>query len=235
MAPPVKNDRMGSLLVIEDDRVLGETLCAELRGAGWSVTWARDAHRARQHLAGEWDAVLLDLGLPDASGLDVLRELRQTGSQVPVVVLTARVRGQDKVKALDMGADDYVTKPFWTEEVLARLRAVLRRAGGNAPPRARLIRLGGCVLNLDAQRLSRGDKTISLTPTEYAILEYLADRLDRPIRFGQLSDAVIEVEDAHESALRAHISRLRRKMGPDGKHLKTVWGIGYQLKPGESP
>ena len=225
---------MGSLLVIEDDRIVGETLCAELREAGWSVTWARDARRARQHLAEPWSAILLDLGLPDASGLDVLHELREGGSSVPVVVLTARVRGQDKVKALDMGADDYVTKPFWTEEVLARLRAVLRRVGGHAPPQARMIRVGGCMLNLDAQRLSRGDETIALTPTEYAILEYLAERLDRPVRGGQISDAVLEVEDAHESALRAHVSRLRRKLGPDAAHLLTVWGIGYQLKPGDS-
>jgi DNA-binding response OmpR family regulator len=112
---------------------------------------------------------------------------------------------------------------------------VLRRAGGNAPPTARRIRLGGCVLNLDARRLSRGDQPIPLTPTEYAVLEYLADRLDRPVRFAQLSDAVLEVVDAHDSALRAHVSRLRRKLGPDAPHLKTVWGIGYQLVPGESP
>ena len=108
------------------------------------------------------------------------------------------------------------------------------RVGGKAPPRARTIRLGGCTLNLDAQRLSRNDETIALTPTEYTILEYLAERLDRPVRGGQLSDAVLEVEDAHESALRAHISRLRRKLGPDAGHLMTVWGIGYQLKPGDS-
>ena len=171
---------MGSLLVIEDDRMVGETLCAELRGAGWSVTWARDARRARQHLTEPWNAILLDLGLPDASGLEVLRELREGGSIIPVVVLTARVRGEDTVKALDMGADDYVTKPFWTEEVLARLRAVLRRVGSHAPPPARTIRLGECTLNLDAQRLSRKDETIALTPTEYGILAYLAERLDRP-------------------------------------------------------
>jgi two-component system KDP operon response regulator KdpE len=226
---------MGRLLVIEDDRRLGETLCGELRGAGWAVEWARDAYRARRHLGGDWDAILLDLGLPDASGLDLLRELREGGSQVPVVVLTARVRGQDKVNALDLGADDYVTKPFWTEEVLARLRAVLRRVGGSAPPRARTIRLGGCVLNLDAKRLSRSDQTISLTPTEYAVLAYLADRLDRPVRFAQLSEAVLGMDDAHESTLRAHISRVRRKLGDDAGHLMTVWGIGYQLKPGDSP
>ncbi len=225
---------MGRLLVIEDDRRLGEALCAELRGAGWTLSWARDAYRGRQHLEHDWDAILLDLGLPDGSGLDLLRELRGTGSRVPVVVLTARVRGADKVKALDLGADDYVTKPFWAEEVLARLRAVLRRSGGQAPPVSRTLRLGSCVLNLDARRLSRGDEAIALTPTEYAILEYLAERLDRPVRRAQLSDAVLEVEDAHESALQAHVSRLRRKLGPDAERLQTVWGIGYRLSPGEA-
>jgi DNA-binding response OmpR family regulator len=224
---------MGRLLVIEDDRLLGETLCAELRGAGWVVDWARDAHGGRRRAEEGWDAILLDLGLPDGSGLQVLKELREAGSCVPVVVLTARVRGADKVKALDLGADDYVTKPFWTEEVLARLRAVLRRSGGDAPPSARTLRLGGCLLNLDARRLTRGDEVIALTPTEYAILEYLAQRLDRPIRRGQISDAVLEVEDAHESALQAHVSRLRRKLGPDADRLQTVWGIGYRLSPGE--
>ena len=224
---------MGRLLVVEDDRMVGETLCAELRGAGWTVTWARDVHQGRARIVDPWDAILLDLGLPDGSGLDLLRELRHAGSRVPVLVLTARVRGPDKVKALDMGADDYVTKPFWTEEVLARLRAVVRRSEGDAPPAARTLRLGSCVLNLDARRLTRGGEAIALTPTEYAILEYLAERLDRPVRRGQISDAVLEVEDAHESAIQAHVSRLRRKLGPDGGRLQTVWGIGYRLSPGE--
>ncbi|MCB9634766.1 MAG: response regulator transcription factor [Sandaracinus sp.] len=224
---------MARLLVIEDDQRLGEALCSELRGAGWTVSWARDAHTARQRVTKGWDAILLDLGLPDGSGLDVLKELRGGGSRVPVLVLTARVRGPDKVKALDLGADDYVTKPFWTDEVLARLRAVVRRSEGQAPPTARTLRVGGCVLNLDAQRLTRGDRVIALTPTEWAILAYLAERLDRPVRRGQLSDAVLQVEDAHESALQAHVSRLRRKLGPDAEHLQTVWGIGYRLTPGE--
>ena len=226
---------MGRLLVIEDDRLLGEALCAELRGAGWTVSWAQDASRARQQLQERWDAILLDLGLPDGSGLDLLRGLREAGSRAPVLVLTARVRGADKIKALDLGADDYVTKPFWTDEVLARLRAVLRRSGGQAPPVARTVRLGGCVLHLDARRLTRGDEPIALTPTEFAILGYLAERLDRPVRREQISDAVLEVEDAHESALQAHVSRLRRKLGPDADRLQTVWGIGYRLSPGEAP
>lgn len=225
---------MRRVLVIEDDKLLGEALCAELRGAGWTLSWARDVWRGRQLLQEDWDAILLDLGLPDGSGLDLLREQREAGSTVPVVVLTARVCGPDKVKALDLGADDYVTKPFWTEELLARLRAVLRRSGGQAPPASRTLRLGGCVLNLDARRLTRRDAVIALTPTEYAILEYLAERLDRPVYRSQISDAVLEVEEAHESALQAHVSRLRRKLGPDADRLQTVWGIGYRLSPGES-
>lgn len=225
---------MGRLLLIEDDGLFGSALCAELGGAGWTVEWVRDAYRGRQHLEDEWDAILLDLGLPDGSGFDVLKELRATGSGVPVIVLTARVRSTDKVRALDLGADDYVTKPFRIEELLARLRAVLRRSGGQAPPAARTLRLGGCVLNLDAHRLTRGDEIIALTPTEYAILEYLAERLDRPVRRAQISDAVLEIEGAHESALQAHVSRLRRKLGPDADRLQTVWGIGYRLRPGEA-
>ena len=224
---------MGRLLLVEDDARLGEALSAELRGAGWAVVWARDAHGGRARLTEDFDAVLLDLGLPDRSGLDLLAELRGEGSRVPVLVLTARVRGQDKVKALDLGADDYITKPFWTDELLARLRAVLRRAGGQAPPAARTLRLGGCVLNLDAQRLTRADQVVALTPTEYAVLAYLAERLDRPVRRGQISDAVLEVRDAHDTALQAHVSRLRRKLGPDADRLQTVWGIGYRLCPGE--
>lgn len=223
--------RMGRLLVVEDDPRLGEALCGELRGAGWTVAWVRDAHGGRRRADEEWDAILLDLGLPDGSGFDVLAEIRAAGLRTPVIVLTARVRGPDKVKALDLGADDYVTKPFWTDEVLARLRAVLRRAGGDAPPLARTVRIGSCVFNLDAQRLTRGDEEIALTPTECAILAYLAERLDRPVRRGQISDAVLEAEDAHDSALQAHVSRLRRKLGSDAEHLQTVWGIGYRLSP----
>lgn len=149
-----------------------------------------------------------------------------------MVVLTARVRGPDKVKALDLGADDYVTKPFWTEEVLARLRAVVRRSEGQAPVAARMVRIGESVLNLDARRLTRGDQVVALTPTEYAILEYLAERVDRPVRRGQISDAVLGIEDAHDTAMQAHVSRLRRKLGADAEHLQTVWGIGYRLTPG---
>lgn len=210
-------------------------MCSELRGAGWTVTWARSAYDGRRRAPSDWDAILLDLGLPDGSGLDLLQELREAGSRVPVVVLTARVRGPDKVKALDLGADDYVTKPFWTDEVLARLRAVVRRSEGRAPAAARTVRIGGCVLNLDARRLTRGDQVVALTPTEYAILEYLAERIDRPVRRAQIGDAVLEVEDAHDSALQAHVSRLRRKLGPDAEHLQTVWGIGYRLSPGGVP
>lgn len=227
---------MGRLLLVEDDKLLGETLCGELRGAGWTVEWAQDIYYGRRYANNEeFDAILLDLRLADGSGLDLLEELRDTGSKVPVVVLTARVSGEDKVNALDLGADDYVTKPFWTDELLARLRAVLRRAEGQAPPAARKIRLGSCVLNLDAQRLTRGDEVIELTPTEFDILAYLAQRLDRPVRRAQLSDAVLLVEDAHESALQAHISRIRKKLGLDASRLQTVWGIGYRLSPGELP
>ncbi len=226
---------MGRLLVIEDDRRLGEALCAELRGAGWSVEWSRTGssgqHRA---LSDTWDAILLDLGLPDRGGMDVLDALRNSGSTVPVLVLTARVRGEDKVKALDMGADDYVTKPFYTDELLARLRAVLRRSGGQVPPRARSVRLGSCVLNLDAHRLTRGDQVIALTPTEFAVLRYLAERPDRAVRREQITSEVLGMEEAHETALQAHVSRLRRKLGPDAERLQTVWGIGYRLSPGEA-
>lgn len=225
---------MGRLLVIEDDARLGEALCAELRGAGWTVEWARDATRGQARgLEQPWDAVLLDLGLPDRSGLEVLSALRAAHSELPVLVITARVRGVDKVEALDLGADDYVTKPFWTDELLARLRAVLRRSGGVAPARARTVRIGACTLNLDAHRLTRGDEVLALTPTEFEILAYLAERLDRAVRREQLSDTVLDV-GAHESALQAHISRLRRKLGPDAKQLQTVWGIGYRLSPGDA-
>lgn len=223
---------MGRRLVIEDDARLGEALCAQLRGAGWTVEWARDATRGEAlGLEQGWDAVLLDLGLPERTGLEVLETLRAAKAGLPILVVTARVRSADKVKALDLGADDYLTKPFWTDELLARLRAVLRRSGGVAPAKARIVRLGSCTLNLDARRLMRGDETLALTPTEFELLAYLAERLDKAVRREQLSDAVLDASVAHESALQAHISRLRRKLGPDAKQLQTVWGIGYRLSP----
>jgi len=221
---------MPTLLLVEDDPRLGRALRSELAAAGYTVTLVTDgATGLRRGLSEPFDAVLLDLMLPGRSGFEVLRGLRDGTIAAPILVLTARTEGPDKVKALDLGADDYVTKPFWTEELLARLRALLRRAGTEAPAPRASLQVGRIRVDLDARRVFVDDEPVSTTPTEFDLLAHLAERLGRAVRREQLAEAVLRDEAASETALQTQVSRLRRKLGGAGKALETVWGIGYRL------
>jgi two-component system response regulator MtrA len=216
------------IVLVEDDERLGEQLVPALEEAGYDARWARDVREGLRAIRDERPAlVLLDLNLPDRSGFELLEELRERDS-VPVIVLTARLLGEDKVRALDLGADDYVTKPFWNDELLARIRAILRRRDRVVQP-DRVVVFGTVRVDLEARQVRVAGSPASLTPTEYELLRYFVQREGQALRRERLIDMVLLDDEASETTLRAHISRLRSKLGEDGNRIRTVWGIGYRF------
>ena len=223
------SEAMHDVLLIEDDLTIGRLLRGELHRAGYRCRWATTAALALLEMDRRRpDVALLDLQLPDRSGFDLLPELRQRSS-MPVVVVTARLLGEDKVRALDLGADDYVTKPFWADELLARLRAVLRRTrGGLATPDVQAF--GRLRIDIPGRQVWVDGTLCRFTPTEFNLLRHLAKHPDQALRREALIDAVLPNEGSATEALQVHISRLRRKLGAEGRRVKTVWGIGYRLE-----
>jgi DNA-binding response OmpR family regulator len=223
------------ILLVEDDAELGEELSRRLIREGYEVTWIRDGDEAMRAAPADFDLVLLDLGLPNAYGLDVLKRYRAS-SEVPVMILTARDHTSDKVRGLSLGADDYVTKPFWPEELLARVRARLRRPvlgrGGAGEARgveeAAKLRSGAIEIDVQGRRASVGGEDVELTRAELAILELLARRVGRAVTRAEIAEEALD--GGGERALDVHVSRLRRKLGVEGARIATVWGIGYRLE-----
>ncbi len=219
---------MPHILLVEDDPILGPLTARCLLDGGFPCTWAQDATSAMgEFLKNPPDLLLLDLMLPDRSGLSLLTEVRRTSS-VPVILLTARTLSQDKVLGLDLGADDYLTKPFSTEELLARIRALLRRAQPPEPASSRLS-FGSVTVDEEARTVTVGDRPCHVTPTEFEILRHLLVRAGRAVRREQLAEAVLLVDDPSGQVLQTHVSRLRTKLGGEGARIITVWGIGYRL------
>lgn len=215
------------LLLVEDDEAIAEKLQHELEREGYACTWASTVAEGLTRLgSGRPELVLLDLNLPDGSGFDFLRKVRE-GSHIPIIVLTARLLGDDKVRALDLGADDYVTKPFWTNEVVARIRAVSRRHHLVPRPGMRL-RFDDVVVDLSSMSASVSSNPAQLTPTEFDLLAYLLQHPDEALTQSRLADRVLE--DAPPDAVRVHVSRLRKKLGEAGARIETVWGIGYRFR-----
>jgi two-component system response regulator MtrA len=216
------------ILLVEDDLRLGEQLQPELERAGHQVTWKRDAKTGlNTFFELEPDVVLLDLMLPDGSGYNLLKAIRKE-STTPVIVISARSLGEDKVRALDLGADDYVTKPFWTNELTARIRAVVRRLGGVREP-AKESEFGDVSIDKVARLVYVSGVDVSLTPTEFELLTFFVDRPQQALRRERIIDAVFKNPDSATEALQTHISRLRKKLGIDGARIETVWGIGYRF------
>jgi two-component system response regulator PhoP len=218
------------ILLIEDDLRLVESLGERLRSAGFALDVSTDG--AEGLYVGEEfpiDLAIIDLGLPKMSGLDVIRGLRERGRAFPILILTARSDWQDKVAGLEAGADDYLTKPFQPEELLARVNALLRRAGGHAQPR---IRLGPVTVDLAAQRVWRGDEEIELTSFEYKVLNYLVMHPGEVVTKTDLSEHIYEEDaDRDSNVIEVFIGRLRRKLDPDGSlnPIETLRGRGYRL------
>ena len=222
------------VLVVDDEPALARALQINLQAHGWTVTTVPDGRSALDAVATTHpDVVLLDLGLPDMDGMEVIEGIRGWTS-VPIVVLSARQHGEDKVDALDMGADDYVTKPFAMQELMARLRAAVRRS--HEPARdVEPVVVGDLVIDFGRKAVSRGGVEVRLTPTEWSFLELLARNLGKLVSREQILREVWGPAYLHESHyLRVYAAQLRRKLEADPahpRHLITSPGLGYLLEP----
>lgn len=221
-----------SLLVVDDEPNILDLLAASLRFAGFEVVTAANGHEALR-AAGEhhFDLVVLDVMMPDMDGFTVLRRLRGAGSHLPVVFLTARDDTEDKVKGLTAGGDDYITKPFSLEEVVTRIRAVLRRTKGSDDDG--VLRYADLELDEDAYEVRRAGTHIDLSPTEFKLLRYLMVNAERVVSKAQILDHVWEYDFMGEANIvESYISYLRRKIDLDGLPplIQTRRGIGYMLR-----
>jgi len=221
------------VLLVEDDHRLATLTKEYLEGHGVAVVHVADGKRGQDEaLGGRYDAVLLDLMLPGKDGLEVCREIRAR-SDVPIVVLTARGEEADRVMGLELGADDYLAKPFSPRELLARIRAIVRRAKGRAGPAKDLVRVGTLVVDPAARSVRRAGREVALTGYEFTLLEALARRAGRVLSREQLMElARGSAEEAFDRSIDVHVSRLRQKLGDDPKRprlIKTVRGVGYVL------
>lgn len=216
------------VLVVEDDRALGAQIASHLRRAGLDPIWWTEGRRLAPGELPDVDLVVLDIMLPGAYGMDMLRDLRAS-SEVPVLVLSARTDTSDKVRALALGADDYMTKPFWPEELVARVRARLRRP---TMSRASVVEVGPLRIDLDRREVHVSGARVDLTRVELGILAALAEQPGKAATRSFLAERVLDGErEGAERTLDVHVSRLRKKLGP-GTFVETVWGIGYRLALG---
>ncbi len=223
---------MKTILVVDDEPKIATLARDYLEHAGFAVLTATDGPAALTTIRQRRpDLVVLDLGLPGLDGLDVTRELRRTSS-IPIVMLTARDDELDKLLGLELGADDYLTKPFSPRELVARVRAVLRRAE-RPPDLAETIHAGDVVLDLPRMRAEVGGTAVDLTPTEFQLLATLTARPGRIFTRAQLLDALHGVAfETYERAIDSHIKNLRRKLEPDPRrprYILTVYGVGYRF------
>jgi DNA-binding response OmpR family regulator len=215
------------VLLVEDDLSLGQQVVDRLRAAGFEPTWVRDGQEALAVSPEPFSLLVLDLMLPGAHGFDVLKKLRGA-SDVPVLVLSARNETRDKVRALELGADDYVTKPFWPDELVARIEARLRRP---ALQRALVVEAEELTIDAEARRVWVAGEEVALTRVEFDLLAVLARRLGAAVPRGWLVEHVLDpAREGGERTLDVHVSRLRRKLGSAGRLLTTVWGVGYRLE-----
>ncbi|MCU1719015.1 response regulator [Pseudomonas sp. 5P_3.1_Bac2] len=214
------------VLLVEDDLLLGDGIQLGLRQEGDLVEWLTDGLLAKQALAtDEFDLVILDIGLPRYSGLEVLHDLRKSGSKVPVLLLTARDEVADRVKGLDYGADDYLTKPFDFEELLARVRALARRALGRAAPQ--LVH-GNLCLDPSTHTVTVDDDLINLAPREYALLRLLLENKGKVLTRAQLENKLYGWSgDVESNAIEVHVHHVRRKTS--NTLIRTIRGMGYTI------
>jgi len=214
------------ILVVEDDRLLGDGIQKGLAQAGFAVDWVQDGSQGEAALKGEdFAAVVLDLGLPKLSGLELLQRLRAQGNRVPVLILTARDAIEDRVKGLDSGADDYVVKPFDLDELAARLRALTRRHSGEA---SAALHLNGLELDSAQHKVRFNGHPVELTAREFSLLQELMLNAGRVLSREQLEQRLYAWGDEIESnAIEVHVHHLRRKLAPE--LVRTIRGVGYMM------
>lgn len=214
------------ILLVEDDRMIGEAIMVALRDAAYAVDWVRDGETALRAIGNqEHQAVLLDLGLPKLDGRALLRKLRATGNTLPVIIITARDALADRVDGLDLGADDYLVKPFEMDELLARLRAIIRRQGGQATP---VLSNGLLQLNLSTREVQYGDAQVLLTAREFALLQALLLRPGAILSRAQLEERLYGWNEAVESnTIDFLIHGIRKKLGAEV--IKNVRGAGWMV------
>ncbi len=220
------------ILIVDDERKIVQGLTAYFEQAGFETLSAYDGRSALELARREQpDLMVLDLMLPELDGLEVCRELRRT-SNIPIVMLTARVEETDTLIGLELGADDYITKPFSPREVVARARAVLRRTSG-ALAQAQVFHIGGVRLDLERRSLTVYERPVELTPTEFALLEALMRNAGRPLTRAQLLEAAQDhAYEGYERTIDVHIKNLRRKIEANPAHpqaILTVFGVGYKF------
>jgi len=227
-----------NVLLIEDDTDIAALIALHLQDLGCAVTPVADgpAGLAAAVERGPWSLVVLDLGLPRLDGLEICRHLRASGSYTPILILTARAAEQHRVLGLEMGADDYITKPFSVVEFSARVKAILRRAerlSGPSPAGQRVLRLGDLQLDLDRRVAQRAGRSLDLTAKEFDLLAHLMRHPARVFSRAQLLDDVWgTTHDTFEHTVNSHINRLRSKLEPDPaapRYIVTVWGVGYRF------
>jgi DNA-binding response OmpR family regulator len=218
------------ILVVEDDALVADAIRRGLAEAGYAVDHVASAERAAPALAAEsFDLAVVDIGLPGADGLNLLQRIRRGGSVLPVLVLTARDALADRVSALDLGADDYLVKPFALEELLARCRALIRRSRSAASAQ---VVIGPLTADLTARRVEVSGVAVNLTRREWAVLECLALNAGRVVGKDKLLQAIASWdEDIGANAIEVYVSRLRNKLGPAAP-IRTVRGLGYRLDDG---
>jgi two-component system OmpR family response regulator len=216
------------ILVVEDDRDLARQLKSALSGAGYAVDVAHDGEEG--HFLGDtepYDVAILDLGLPVMDGVSVLKQWRRAGRKMPVLILTARDRWSEKVAGFDAGADDYVGKPFQMEEVLARIRALIRRAAGHASAE---LECGGLVINSGTGRVTVDGAPVKLTAQEFRLLDYLIHHQGKIVSRTELTEHIYDQDfDRESNTIEVFVGRLRKKLGAE--YIHTVRGLGYRLAP----
>ena len=223
----------GSVLLVEDEPGLVRTLTDRLSAEGYAVRATSDGRRAITFMeAGDFDLVLLDVMLPGADGFQVLRAVRERGLTTPVIMLTARGQVEEKVMALQAGADDYLTKPFRHTELMARMEAVLRRSRGAAlTSREQVVRFGDWTLDLEREELRGSDGIVRLSRTEYELLAHLVRRRGQPVARKELLKEVWRyAPDTSSRTVDQHVAQLRRKLDDAAKHVVTVHGRGYAFR-----
>jgi two-component system response regulator QseB len=214
------------VLIVEDDPMIGRAVLSGLRGSGYATDWVRDGVEAELALAGgRYDAALLDLGLPRREGMDILKALRRGNDDIPVLIITARDSISDRIAGLDSGADDYLVKPFSLDELLARMRAVIRRRAGRASPE---IHYGALLLDPVKRRVTFRDRPVDLSAREFAVLEALLQEPGAVVSRQKLEEAVYGWgQEIESNSVEVHLHNLRRKLAPE--LIRNLRGVGYRV------